>query len=88
MGDRAGLWLLPGGVQHRCRGAALRPGATVELVDAHNHVKAANPAYERLLQDYVDYHLALVVVVGGFFAWHCWPSASARRCGSGAHRVV
>ena len=25
-----------------------------------------NPAYERLLQDYVDYHLALVVV-GGFF---------------------
>ena len=32
-----------------------------------NHVKAANPAYERLLQDYVDYHLALVVV-GGFFA--------------------
>lgn len=30
------------------------------------HVKAANPAYERLLQDYVDYHLALVVV-GGFF---------------------
>jgi hypothetical protein len=32
-----------------------------------NHVKANNPAYERLLQDYVDYHLALVVV-GGFFA--------------------
>ena len=30
------------------------------------HVKAANSAYERLLQDYVDYHLALVVV-GGFF---------------------
>ena len=29
-------------------------------------VKASNPAYERLLQDYVDYHLALVVV-GGFF---------------------
>ncbi|MBK9434537.1 MAG: hypothetical protein IPN52_05265 [Micrococcales bacterium] len=30
-------------------------------------MKANNPAYERLLQDYVDYHLALVVV-GGFFA--------------------
>ncbi len=26
----------------------------------------SNPAYERLLQDYIDYHLALVVV-GGFF---------------------
>ncbi len=29
-------------------------------------MRHANPAYERLLQDYTDYHLALVVV-GGFF---------------------
>jgi hypothetical protein len=29
-------------------------------------VKASNPAYERLLQDYTDYHLALVVVGGVF----------------------
>ncbi len=29
-------------------------------------MQRANPAYERLLQDYTDYHLALVVV-GGFF---------------------
>jgi hypothetical protein len=32
----------------------------------HTEVMETNPAYERLLQDYSDYHLALVVVGGVF----------------------
>ena len=61
-----GFWLLlKGSTPRPWIGSMPRRGRSNSSMHTE-HVKAANPAYERLLQDYVDYHLALVVV-GGFF---------------------
>ena len=80
-----GFWLLLRGSTPRpWIGSMPRRGRSNSSMHTGSR-ESCEPAYERLLQDYVDYHLALVVV-GGFFALACWPSASARGCGSGGRR--